>query len=79
MPEGTEPLYTAGIRCAKKIHNTHATSHTRIILYTVIGEADLEQALKEIPDLLYLQKDSDLSPLVEWIRSVTRSAVSPRR
>jgi DNA-binding NarL/FixJ family response regulator len=78
MPEGTDPLYTAGIRCARKIHNTTATSNTRIILYTVIGEADLEDALKEIPDLLYLQKDSDLSPLVEAIRSVTRPVASPR-
>lgn len=74
-----QDLYTAGIRCAKKLQNTPETAHVPVILYTVIGKGELQDHLRELPDVIYLQKEPELTPLVEMVKKVTTPARSRAR
>lgn len=66
-------FYRAGLRCKDKIIAHEQTRHTPIILYTVLDDLDLDQALQDKPpNVIYLRKDSDPEPLIRIIREVTR-------
>lgn len=65
--------FRAGLRCQAKVLAHERTRHTPIILYTVLDDLDLEQALQDMPaNVVYLRKDSDPEPLIRIIREVTR-------
>lgn len=79
MEKDQDALYTAGIRCAQKLQSVPQTEHVPVILYTVIGKGELLDHLRDLPDVIYLQKEPELGPLVEMVREVTTRAPSRAR
>ena len=64
-------LYPAGLRCAEKFASNEQTRHVRIIFYTVVPQSDVKERLAELrrqlPNIVYLQKPSDLASAVSEI------------
>jgi DNA-binding NarL/FixJ family response regulator len=77
VPPDAKDLYTAGVRCAKLLSESKATTHLPVILYTVFDEADLKQKTDFPPNVSYLQKTSDTAGLLEAVRSaMTRTVIT---
>jgi len=68
-------FYRAGLRCIRLLSKSARTSRIPVILYTMLERADLEEPLRKLPaNVTYMQKESDLTPLFQRIRAVTRTA-----
>jgi DNA-binding NarL/FixJ family response regulator len=70
-----EGFYRSGLRCIRLLSRSARTSHIPVILYTMLERADIEESLRKLPaNVTYMQKESDLTPLFQRIRAVTRIA-----
>src|SRR5262249_42699285 len=64
-------FYRAGIRCARMLMGHPRTANTKIILYTVLEENDLEREIKGLNALvMHIRKDADLTPLMAALSEV---------
>jgi CheY-like chemotaxis protein len=74
MPEPPEDVVReghnfAGLRCERLLAERESTRGIPVILYTVLEQIDLESILKRLsPSTKHLRKQSDLMPLIEFIR-----------
>jgi len=76
-PPEARNMYKAGIRCAQRLLDEPKTSGLPIILYTLVDQPDLQSDIERLPpNVRYLQKGSDLEPLMDLMRKVTASAPS---
>jgi CheY-like chemotaxis protein len=74
MPEPPEDVMLeghnyAGFRCERLLAEREATKGIPVILYTVLEQIDLQPFISRLsPTTKHLRKQSDLTPLVEFIR-----------
>ena len=72
MPEAPpevqrERFFRAGIRCVRRLREKEATRHLPVILYTILGERDLEKDFEETATLKFVQKTANTEDLVRTI------------
>jgi len=70
----TEGYHRAGFRCRGLLDAQETTRRIPVVLYTVLGKEDIESELSRVPpNVVHIQKDTDLAPLVDQIRIAVES------
>ena len=63
--------YRAGLRCLKKINSGSRIQNIPVIIYTILGDAEIQKELRSLPHhIVHLEKQIDPSILVMQIRSL---------
>ena len=64
-------FFKAGLRCLQRLVSQEETKNIPVIFYTVLEKNNLEEDLKHIYGKFdFLEKDSDLSSLIQLIRKI---------
>lgn len=71
-PPTPGPFHLAGLRCARRLGEREATKNIPILLYSTLGEEDLNMhnVRHDIPGIVLLTKGHDIQPLISHVEDL---------